>query len=235
MIKCTEIQSCLSCVNGKDNIWHGLDAKHLALLNEYKVESHLAPRQMLFHETHRCHGLHCIADGLLALRKTDDEGNSVILRLVHPGESLGFPAFFGGMNYTAAAEALSPCRVCFFPKRAIDEVINKEPQIRNRFMRLLADELKHYGEARLSTATRPLQERMIALLLEMESSCGRRDDSGALLLKLPISRRDIAAMLGIRPETVARTIRHLADANLAHFKGREVCIPKPFQHHFEAR
>ena len=75
---------------------------------------------------------------------------------------------------------------------------------------------------------------MISLLLELEPTCGSRHADGSLQLDLPISRRDIAAMLGIRPETVARAIRHLSENDVAQFDGRRVLIHNPKAHRFEA-
>ncbi|MCB1153632.1 winged helix-turn-helix domain-containing protein, partial [bacterium] len=51
------------------------------------------------------------------------------------------------------------------------------------------------------------------------------DEDGNILIELPMSRQDIADMVGARPETIARTIRSLQDDGVATFKGREVMVP----------
>jgi len=196
------------------------------LLEDYRTEIQLAPGQVLFHEEAACHGLHCVASGLLALRKSDGVGNSVILRLANPGEVLGFPAYCGHMDYTASAEALQDSRVCFFPSRLLDGLVERNPDLRSEFARLLALELKGYGEARLQMATRTVERRLLDLLAQLLPTCGRLDAEGVgATLDLPLARRDLAAMLGVRPETVARSLRQLAGQGLAHFNGREVRIP----------
>jgi CRP/FNR family transcriptional regulator len=203
-----------------------LDDRDQRLLEEFRTDLILAPGQILFHEHHPCHGLHCIESGLLALRKSDKQGNSVILRLAHPGETLGFPAYFGGMDYTAGAEALRQSRACFFPARLLDEILTRNPELRAEFSRLLALELRSYGEARLRMATRTLEWRLLDLLLQLLPGCGLVEGDGNLArLDLPLSRRDLAAMLGVRPETVARALRQLGALDLARFNGRAVTIP----------
>jgi CRP-like cAMP-binding protein len=203
-----------------------LEEKDRSLLDGYRVESLLAVGQHLFHEHHPCHGLHCIESGLLALRKVDGLGNSVILRLAHPGETLGFPAYFGRMDYTASAEALRESRVCFFPARLVQEILARNTGLHEEFSRMLAQELFDYGEARLRMATRTLEWRLQELLLQLLPGCGHVDDSGnQAVLELPLSRRDLAAMLGVRPETVARAVRQLGEQGLATFRGRAITIP----------
>ena len=46
-----------------------------------------------------------------------------------------------------------------------------------------------------------------------------------MTLKLPMSRGDLAAMLGIRPESISRTIRVFQEEGVAHFTQREVYVP----------
>ncbi len=52
----------------------------------------------------------------------------------------------------------------------------------------------------------------------------KRSPDAALHLDLPISRQDIASIIGTRPETVARTIRGLGGDGVARFSGRPVTI-----------
>ncbi len=210
----------------EQSCWRKLGSEDRELLEEYRVENSYTPGQFVFLESHPCHGLHCVASGLIALRKTDAGGNSVILRLVGAGETLGYPAHFGGMEYTASAEALSPSTVCFFPGRAVKEIIKRNPEMLAEFLKMLALELRGYGEARLRSATLPLNRRLTDILLDLLPTCGSTLNGGNQAeLTLPISRRDLAAMLGVRPETVARALRQIHDDGLAQFNGRKVHIP----------
>lgn len=49
-------------------------------------------------------------------------------------------------------------------------------------------------------------------------------DDGSMRLELPLSRRDMGELLGMRPETVARAIRALESSDVATFTGRTVVI-----------
>lgn len=216
---------CAACPWREGSMWAHLEDRDRQRLMEYRVETRFRAGQALFHESHPCHGLHCIADGLLALRKTDDAGNSVILRLAHAGETLGYPAFFGRMEYTATAEVLREARVCFFPARSVQEVLERNAGLRDGFLHLLAEELRGYGDARLRHATLTLARRLADLLFSLLPTCGEKLPGGGARLTLPISRKDLAAMLGVRPETVARALKHFGERGWAEFEGREVAVP----------
>lgn len=226
MMRSLRTGPCVDCPHNSATCWALLGERDHRLLQDYRTDIQLAPGQVLFHEGANCHGLHCVSSGLLALRKSDGVGNSVILRLSHPGEILGFPAYCGRMDYTASAEALQPSRVCFFPSRLLDDLVERNPELRSEFARLLALELRGYGEARLQMATRTVERRLLDLLAQLLPTCGSLDLEGnAATLELPLARRDLAAMLGVRPETVARSLRQLEQQGHAHFSGRQVRIP----------
>ena len=56
---------------------------------------------------------------------------------------------------------------------------------------------------------------------------------GMVKLELPLSRRDLAAMVGARPESISRAIRRLEDDGIAEFSGRMVTIPEVGRLHEE--
>ncbi len=49
---------------------------------------------------------------------------------------------------------------------------------------------------------------------------------GMVKLVLPLSRIDLAAMVGARPESISRTIRKIEEDGIAEFSGRMVTIPE---------
>jgi CRP/FNR family transcriptional regulator len=53
---------------------------------------------------------------------------------------------------------------------------------------------------------------------------GSLNEDGEPVLDLPLSRQDIAALIGSTPETVSRSISKVQDEGLARFKGRKVLL-----------
>jgi CRP-like cAMP-binding protein len=71
----------------------------------------------------------------------------------------------------------------------------------------------------------PLRIRLIHLLLILKDRYAENKPDGSLSFELPLLRRDIAALLGTRAESVARAIKELKKDGIANFKGRNVLIP----------
>ena len=101
----TRAASCFHCDARGTSEWCPLEAEDLRLLNQAKVGNSYQPGQSVFYQGNPCLGIYCIESGTVAVRKTDPHGNSVIVRLAHSGETLGYRAFVAGAHYRAGADA----------------------------------------------------------------------------------------------------------------------------------
>ncbi|MGR3711941.1 MAG: Crp/Fnr family transcriptional regulator [Shimia sp.] len=62
-------------------------------------------------------GIYCLSTGLIALRTHHIDGNPTLLRLVHPGEIIGFRVFLAERPHPTESVALLPSRVCMVALR----------------------------------------------------------------------------------------------------------------------
>jgi len=217
--------SCLACEARGTTEWCDLPEDDVRLLSQSKVTNVYRPGQVVFYQGQPCLGLHCIESGTVALRKTDAQGSSVIARLFHAGQTLGYLAYFARRPYTGTAEAVTECRICFIDKAAVRTIVSRNPGVAQRFLGRIADNLSEAEDARLAASTMPLRARLAELLVSVRERFGAAGEDGTITLTLPLSRQDIAAMLGARPESLSRAIRELSDAGVAVFRGRDVTIP----------
>jgi CRP-like cAMP-binding protein len=76
-------------------------------------------------------------------------------------------------------------------------------------------------EARLYDA----KTRFLHTLMTFYERYGRFEPATGHIVEIPLARQDLAALVGIAPETVSRTIRKLERDNIAQFYGNRVLIP----------
>jgi CRP/FNR family transcriptional regulator len=55
---------------------------------------------------------------------------------------------------------------------------------------------------------------------------GEKNAEGPTKFELPLSRHDLAAMIGTTPESMSRTIKKMESDGVAKFTGRTVLIPE---------
>jgi CRP-like cAMP-binding protein len=205
--------------------WGVLKDDEVKTLNESKICNTYKPGQVIFYQGNPCLGVYCIERGTVAIRKTDASGNSVLVRLAHEGQTLGYRTYFAGGGYTASSEALTEARICFVDRAAVRRLLDHNPSLGLQFLKRIADDLRSSEEQRLAAASLSVRTRMAHLLLVLKDRCATVDDDGTLIIELPLARQDIAAMLGTRPETIARTTKALEQDGIAEFRGRHVLVP----------
>ena len=219
------VTCCLTC---KWRHWHelaALDDADLTVLDDARSHHNYRSGQHLFQRSSSCLGLYAVSTGVVGIRKNDARGNSVLVRLAFPGEMVGYRTFFSGGTYAAEAQALTASSVCFFEAGAVRDVLSRNALFAGKFLERMARDLEASEAHYLQQSSLPVRARVAHLLLKFKDQCGVADAKGQLTLALPVSRQDIGEMLGIRPETIARTIHQLQEDGVATFEGRTVLVP----------
>lgn len=177
----------------------------------------LSKGAVLFNEGDAASAVHFLHDGLLGLRKTDRNGRSVLVRLMHPGAFVGQVGCEGRDSHLVGAESLAASSVYSVPTTTFREELNRSPGLREWFLGEVAAELYEAETRIVQLAGYTAKARLALFLLELT-------EGGALAVRLPLRRHELADYLGIRAETLARVTRRLEEMGIASFKGQEAVI-----------
>jgi CRP/FNR family transcriptional regulator len=162
----------------------------------------LSPRQHLFEQDDGADHVFVVASGALKLHHTRPDGGRSVLGFAGPGDLLGLD----GAVRLAAAEATSHVRACRFPVEGFRAVAAGHAAVGRRALDAVAADLRRARERMLLLARRGAMERTAAFV----SSRAERH-AGPGPLPLP-SRTDMASYLGLRIESVSRSIAAMREA-----------------------
>lgn len=217
---------CSDCHFREASEWCALTDDQVEFVDATKTSREYGRGEILFHEGDESRGVYCIKSGLVGIRKTDADGNSILLgRLGYPGSTLGYRPFLAGECHRGSAEALKTSIVCFIDGQTVRGLLNINPALGLNFLESTAKALGKAEEDYFQSAAHSLRTQILHLLLVFKDRYGKIDDDGSLLVELPVSRQDLAAMVGARPESMSRAIRDLSEQGIAKFSGRMVQIP----------
>ncbi len=221
--------NCFTCQARHRTEWCVLSDDELRLIDDNRVGRELLPVEVLFNEGDDCRGVYCVEYGLLGIRKYDADGNSILLHLSMPGETLGYRALLTDTDFKASAEALEPSRVCFIGKRTVRNLLEQNPALGLRFLKRASNELEEAEEKIFHNVTLSVRARFAHLLAVLiDRALSGTDGNAGAEIRLPISRTDMASMIGTTPESVSRTIRKLEDEGIVQFSGaggRTLTVP----------
>jgi len=222
---CGQSTTCDGCGHRLTNEWQVLAGDELAALNRAKTKRRYLAGQALFVQGDPNTGVYCVDTGTVGIRQLDASGNTVLLGLAYPGDVLGYRSLLEGRAHKTSAEALGPCTACKLDRRAVLHLLERQPALGLAFLRRSTREVEKAHEALFRTAVLSNRQKLLHLLAGLAGQHGRASDDGTHALDLPVSRRDLASMIGTRHETLSRIMGRLEDEGLARFSGRRVQIP----------
>jgi CRP/FNR family transcriptional regulator len=185
----------------------------------------LPARAALFHEGTSAEALHVVRSGTFKCLRTDAEGGERVLGFARRGDVLGYGAIGLG-RHTSAAVALEPSSVAVVPLADLFAWLQRLPALERALHQALS--LQHARADELSDvrAVVPAEVRLARFLLHWSHRMAISGQS-VRQLKLAMSRRDIARLLGVAHETVSRAFGSLATRGCVAVTGRTVDILDP--------
>jgi CRP/FNR family transcriptional regulator len=167
----------------------------------------LAPRRALFAEGDPADSLYTLRSGTLSFAKSLPDGRRQVVGFLSAGAFVGH-AFEARYVYTA--EAITVCELCRFPRREFEALLQRFPVMEHRLLEAVSNELSQAQDHMLILGRKTARERVATFLLAMLAFPGARG-AGPELVVLPMNREDVADYLGLRLETVSRTLGALRD------------------------
>lgn len=139
-----------------------------------------------------------------------------------PGDIMGLDAI-GSERHTCCAWALEDSEVCPLPFTQLEKLACELPSLQHNLHRVLGQEIARDHEMLMMLGNMSADERLAAFLLNLSQRLSSRGYSSRLFV-LKMRREEIASYLGLRLETVCRSIAHLRDQGLVEINGREVRV-----------
>ena len=98
-------------------------------------------------------GVYCVSSGAVAIRRLDAHGNSVLLGLAYPGDTVGYRSFLAGSAHRTSAEALGPSYVCHIARDTVAALLEAAPSVGLHFLKRSIGELEHAHDKLFRQAT----------------------------------------------------------------------------------
>jgi CRP/FNR family transcriptional regulator len=188
----------------------------------------------IFREGDPAERIHFLFLGRVKIVKAGPE-RDLILEILGPGEPVGAVAAFERRPFPATAIAIEPAGLISIPERAFFEAIGRRPEITRRLLAGLTIRLMALNR-RLADMTGSVEYRTARLFGTLASRIGERRSEG-VFVPLPLSRQEIADLVGTTIETAIRVMSRwqkegLVETEKAGFlirnaKALEAIAPEP--------
>lgn len=189
---------------------------HLAMI---ATDQEFAKGSSIFAEGDPGEGFYVVMSGRVKIYKLSSDGKEQILHIFGPGEPFAEAAVFIGSPYPAHAMALSGSRVLFLPRRAFIELINQQPELALNMLAALSLRLKKFAQLIEELSLKEVPDRLAAHLLDLS-----KQQQGQDQVRLPVSKTQLAGLLGTIPETLSRILNKMVKAGMISSDGPRITI-----------
>ncbi len=195
-------------------LFEGLPEDQQADLAAIAQVKNLERNEVIFSEGDEGNGFYVVSAGRVKIFKLSPDGKEQILHLFGPGEPFGEVAVFAGVRFPAYAEALDKAAVIFFPRRALLDLIRRNPDLALNLLGLMSMRLRRFTHLIEDLSLKEVPGRLAAHLLFLSGLKNGSDE-----LELDITKTQLASLLGTIPETLSRILAKLVKQGLLKSEG----------------
>lgn len=187
-------------------------------LSENREVRHYRKKDPIFQEGEIPRWLFVVEKGNIKLFKTNDDGRELILRVVGPGEFIGYLALLRDDRYPESATALEDCTIRMIPKDDFFSLVYGNRDVNARFIKLLAGHVAEQEQQLIDLAYNSVRKRVATSIVHLFDQ-GHRE--------INLLREDLAAMAGTAKETVIRTLTDFKTEGLIDIRDGNILVAKP--------
>ena len=155
-----------------------------------------------------------VIEGTLKLATSTGDGREQIVGVVYASDFIGRPF---GARTPHSVTALTDARLCLYPRGAFDGFARQHSQLEHRLLQRTLDDLDRTRAWMLLLGRKNAREKVASFLLDMSRRL-RADPEG--VIDLPLSRQQIADILGLTIETVSRQFSDMKRLGVIALAGR---------------
>jgi CRP-like cAMP-binding protein len=214
-------QEYSTTATGIGNFLH--DLKETGLVNHLKDQYDIVKypkKQLLYQESNRPRFVYLVVSGKLKSVKTHEDGKEYIQELFGDGDFIGHLPIIEDRNYDDSVIVMENAEILELPKEDFTQMMNAEPAVLQKFIRLMTKNIREKEERLLTLAYSSLRKRVAKALLDIDTKYNKEKNSTTI----DISRDDIAHYVGTATESLIRTLSDFKHEKLINITDGKINI-----------
>lgn len=184
----------------------------------------LASGDFLFHEGSPVQGMYVVVTGAIKVHRVNALGREQVLHVYRAPDSFAEEALLAESGHGTGACATEPSEVLVVRKAGLLEVLHREPELALGLLRAMSRHLRILVSLLDDLTLKDVKTRLAHWLLQQ---CPDPRSRRPIHIRLPSTKRVLAAELGTVSETLSRTVAKLRAQNLLSVRGSTVTLHCP--------
>ncbi len=215
-LKTTAVAGTLRCCQ----LFSGLPPEDVEAIAAFAVLRNVDRGEYLFRQGEPTAGFYVVQRGAINVHRVSPAGKEQVIHVFRMGESFAEAALATAAGYPADARAAEPSTVLLIPRAPILALIRRRPDLALRMLGSMSQHLRVVVGLLDDLTLKDVETRLVHWLLEQAQGRGGT-------VKLPGTKRMLAAELGTSSETLSRTLADLRDRKIIAVAGQTITIREP--------
>ncbi len=173
----------------------------------------------IFNEGDPGNGFYIVEQGKVKIFKLSFEGREHILHIYGPGKPFGEVPVFEGNNFPASAMAMTSSKIMFIPRDRFVKLISDTPGLAMNMLGMLSLRLRDFTTQIENLSLKEVPARLASYILTLS-----QEYNDASRIVLPISKAQLANLIGTTPETISRILKKMTDNSYIKVEGRAITL-----------
>ena len=188
-------------------MFEGLDSAWLENLAQGAVLQNFLGGELVWPTGDTAKHFILVESGLVAIRKLSLEGNSVLVSLFGPGDSLCIAPALQGMEYPGDAVVISEtATLLLVPAAPVVAAMASNAALSQALNRVLVQHSNILRQKIDIVSAGPVPRRLAALMLNLVERFGVSDNRDHAFVPIALTRERLGQLINARTETVIRTM-----------------------------
>lgn len=199
-------------------IFSGLTEEQVDQLEHISRDMYFGRNETIFMEGDNGSGFFIVAGGKVKVFKVSADGKEQILHIFGPGQPIGEVPVFSGQHFPAHAQAVEKSHLLFFPRQAFVDLITAHPSLALNMLAVLSMRLRQFTVQVENLSLKEVPGRLASYLILL---C---EEQHTATVQLPISKSQLASLLGTIPETLSRIFNKMTAQGYIDVQGAQIEI-----------
>lgn len=209
---------CESCVL-KNLIFAHVPEKDADVLCEVKKDKTFKKGEVIVEQGSPISDFFYIKSGLVKLSKVSDQKRNYIITIAKPHDYISLLTVFHEKEYAYSMTALEYTEICVFPLNLIIDLTLKNGNFAFGIIKKASKTSDAIIDKFIKHNSRNLRGRIAMTLLDFSHNIYKSH-----IFELPISRKEIAELIGMTTENVIRILSEFRKENIIRINGKEIEI-----------
>lgn len=193
---------------GKLPFFSSLSINEINQVNKSFVERGFQPEETIYYTGEQAERLFVVAAGKVKLLRHTLSGKDILLDVLKLGDFFGTLSTLDVDEYSETAVALTTVCTLSISTDDFRHILEKYPSVSVAVLNTMSSRLLEAQDMVHQLSAHTVEQRIAFTLLKLAQKLGEKNEIG-LLIQMPLSRDDLAMMVGTTTESASRVMSQL--------------------------